>query len=1524
MDTLRFSADREARLLGFNMSPNQSGGNAPKAKTNFGPLDSSQSPQGKGKGPEGLDNLRVRKDDERRSQFNGKYDRVYDEMDKRLGGYKQEIKSLTNKLANPKDKYGNDEEHTQYEQKINVWIDNMKNIYERMSTGSYANLQKIENCYSQIEDRIAQLEAKLAARGQAVKPTYAERVRDGRTEQFKNSSEFKSVDIHGLSADHGSMEMKPSYFLLRTPANVSLHFGDGMPDNGFKSNYGMSNGIKYIQVTEEGARYLNGKTITVMVYDKETNAADAERRGVKGTEMKAMITRDAGENGNLVFTLEKTAAGKPAPESATAEPAPEEAKVASPLKPTATPSKPEKDTKQAEKERMAKLVIETDKIVKSAKQEIKSGNGFSMRNGVKRGIAAVTKEMAEYSAKDQSGVDGTDSKNMRYIALEKILSEFRDVQNKLDAEDKDQEGKDKKRAELLRKTDAAVATADKTLSLKTNGFDTRRDLGAAMKAITDEMEELSKQGLASKEKVKVGRYEEIRNKYNAYENVLRDMRAKDLDAEKNREKLRGLQEKSDQAIGSAEVSIADGADGEKRAALEAAMNAITAELTEYSAQKITSTPRAQIPRIEDMKKAYNRFDAMAKEMDAAAKKTEKPKENLVENLRGGIDQVKFHLEAGHGNDGNEVGSALKLANKQFQKISREMDREDAVDALKLRDGVDAHDGNNNRDYKIRYDVTTDTLVVEDVTKTPEKKSSPKKTDTKPETNEKPRDLQAEAYQGYMDAVAALREGKSVFDAQRIIDNQTNTALDLMTPAEQTKALDAIVGTVGKEFVEPKFHVKFVKEAGTVKIEDLSPKKAPEKSRESPLDNLKNAIDQVKGHLEMGHGKGSEVEGALKLANTLYKKIAYTATYEDAVHSLGLDDGIAVHDGNNNLDYKIRLDARTETIVVEDVVKPVEKKPAPKKTPDTKPESVERTSETVLGEIGTALDALGTSIMDQGPDHPETVAILEELKAKSTEAAELFKADATQLQVKMEALVTARPALAKILSGDNRTYAVTCKNLEFAIKDVTPKPKGTPPAAPDKPKPSEPVKPAEKPVTPAKPAEKPATPAKPKTGPESRETTDVTKLRETTEKARAKIDDVTRDAIVLDGKFDKSDAENIVKAIDAYVTAAQAEFNALTSINDAESEARKTQLTDGIAKQTKLKEQLTANHIKPAEATPPAAPDRPTTRPKEVTVSPDVQALIDELKTILKKLENRTPEAAPAKPSDAKPTPEKPAERADRSKELGADIAKLKLERAQVDADWKTEVAEGFDALHADGDKGFKKLDDLETRAKALDAQIALKEAELKSLESKEAVTDDVDALIKKRAELTAKVPTLKLGETAERKKLQADIAEIDGKLKTTRGELDTKLKGLTGADKADERKTIENTIKKIDDTLKTTTEAGPAKPAESPDASAKAKIEAEFKGKIDGVGVDVKGDKITLTFNEAKTRDNLLSLLDSKTLKGKIPGVQKVEKESDKGIVVTADKSLIENPVIQMSVLITAIKLAMNAKFEDIKKSLDK
>lgn len=1427
MDTLRFSADREARLLGLNLSPNQSGSNAPKATMNFDPLESSQSPQGKGKGPEGLNNLRVRKDDERRSQFNGKYDRVYDEMDKRLGGYKQEIKSLTNKLANPKDKYGNDEEHTQYEQKINAWIDNMKNIYEKMSTGSYANLQKIENCYSQIEDRIAQLEAKLAARGQAVKPTYAERVRDGRTEEFKNTSEIKSVDIHGLSADHGSMEMKPSYFLLRTPANVSLHFGDGMPDNGFKSNYGMSNGIKYIQVTEEGARYLNGKTITVMVYDKETNAADAERRGVKGTEMKAMITRDAGENGNLVFTLEKATEAQPVPaqntDAADASPArvepsgyesessgggdnannegpqikkPADAKVASSDDFSKSAKKtPEKDTRQADKERMAALAKETDAIVADARKEIGSGNGFSQRNGVKRGLAAIEKEMAEHSAKDQSGVDGTDSRNMRYIALQKLQSEFRTLRDQFETEDKAQEGKDKKRAELLRKTDTAVATADKTLSLKTNSFDTRRDLGAAMKAITDEMEELSKQGLASKEKSKVGRYEDIRAKYNTYENVLRDMRDKDLDADKNREKLRGLAEKSDRAIGSAEVSIADGADGEKRAALEAAMNAITAELTEYSAQKITSTPRAFIPRIEDLKKTYNTFDAMAKEMDAAAKKTEKPKENLVENLRGGINQVKFHLEAGHGNDGNEVRSALKLANKQFGKISREMDREDAVDALELRDGVDAHDGNNNRDYKIRYDVTADTLVVEDVTKPVEKKPSAKNVDKpadkKPETNEKPRDLQAEAYQGYMDAVAALREGKSVFDAQRIIDNTTNTALDLMTdPAEQAKALDAIVGTVGKEFVEPKFHVKFVKDPSqTVRIDDLSTK------------------------------------------------------------------------------------------------------------PDKKPESVDRTSETVLGEIDVALKALGTSIMDQGPTHPETVALLGGLNTKATEAAELNKGDAMQLHAKMDALIASHPELGNILSGDARTYAVVQKDGQFDIKDVT---KVTPPA---------------------KPAERPAAPSKPTKGPESRETTDVAKLREATEKARAKIDDVTRDAIALDGKFDTSDAENIIKAIDAYVTAAQAELNKLMPINDGESEARKTQLQDGIAKQTKLKEQLTANHLKPAEATPPAGPDKSADKPKDLTVSPDVKALIDELKVILKALEAKT---APDKSAgDTTPSsPEKPVDKADRSKELNADIAKLKAERAQVDADWKTEVSKGYDALHADGDKGFKKLDQLEARAKELDAQIAAKQAELTGLgmDAKEAARDrEIDELLKKRAELTKKVPELKIGEPEARTKLLAEIGQIDGLLKGIRLSLDTKMRALS-ADKQDDRKPLQASIKKIDDALNGSPAATPDTTPDNADAARLNTLKELFKGLLESV--DVKGDAVILTLDKPETRDAVLRIFGTKAMK-RIAGMITVEKDpvNTKAIQI---KSFDKNFTIIGPILKSILEKVKAGNVEAIVKDLDK
>lgn len=1494
MDTLRFSGDREARLLGLNVSPTQGGNNAPKAKVNGKGWENLQSPGEKGKAPEGLNNLSVRKDDERRSQFNGKYDRVYDEMDKRLGGYKQEIKSLTDKLANPNDTYGNDEEHVQYKQKINAWIDNMKNIYEKMSTGSYANLQKIESCYNQIEDRIAQLEAKLAARGEAVKPTYAERVRDGRTEQFKNSSSFKSVDIHGLSADYGSMEMKPSYFLLRTPANVSLRFGDGMPDNGFKSNYGMSNGIKYIQVTEEGARYLNGRTITVMVYDKETNAADAERRGVQGTEMKAMITRDAGENGNLVFTLEKATDAKPtpAPEPETPEPAPAKAKVASPLKPDSTASMPEKDTKQADKERMAALAKETDAIVADARKEIASGNGFSQRNGVKRGLAAIEKEMAEHSARDESGVDGTDSRNMRYIALQKLQSEFRTLRDQFEAEDKAQEGKDTKRAALLRKTDAAVATADKTLSLKTNSFDTRRDLGAAMKAITDEMEELSKQGLASKEKVKVGRYEDIRAKYNAYEDVLRDMRDKDITAEQNREKLNGLRQKTDQAIGSAEVSIADGADGEKRAALEKAMNAITAELTEYSAQKITSTERAQIPRIEDLKKTYNKFDAMAKDMDAAAKsrenlekdkqnvrdlfkllrshletghiesakgemidkfnaaltklreldkqdmideldlskgvnvehtldgaddkfvieynpstdqvdikdvksvetkpaekKAEKPAENLVENLRGGIDQVKFHLEAGHGKDGNEVGSALKLANKQFGKISREMDREDAVDTLELRGGVDAHDGNNNRDFKIRYDVTTDTLVVEDVTKTPEKKTSSKKTDTKPESSEKPRDLQAEAYQGYMDAVAALREGKSVFDAQRIIDNTTNTALDLMTdPAEQAKALDAIVGTVGKEFVEPKFHVKFVKEAGAVKIEDLS----------KPAD-----------------------------------------------------------------------------------------KPA-----DKKPESVDRTSETVLGEIDTALRALGTSIMDQGPKHPETVALLEALNTKATEAAELHKGDAMELHAKMDALIANHPELGNILSGDARTYSVVQKDGRFDIKDVT---KVTPPA---------------------KPAERPAAPAKPTKGPESRETTDVAKLREATEKARTHIDDVIRDAVALDGKFDKADAENIIKAIEEYVTAAQAELNKLMPINDGESEARKTQLTDGIAKQTKLKEQLTANHLKPAETTPAATPDRPTSRPKETTVSPDVQKLIEELQAILKALEAKQ---APAKSGDSTPSsPEKPVDKVDRSKELAADIAKLKAERAQVDVDWKTEVSKGYDALHADGDKGFKKLDELEAKAKELDAKIAAKEAELKGLDSKESNDKEIDELIKKRGELTKKVPDLKLGDTAGRTKLLGEIAEIDGKLKGIRVSLDTKMRALS-ADKQDDRKPLQASIKKIDDALNSSGTT-PEATTENPDAARLNALKELLKGLLDGV--DVKGDAVVLTLDKPETRDAVVRIFGTKAMK-LIAGMITVEKDPANNRAVQV-KSFDKNFTIIGPILKTILEKVKTGNIETIIKDLDK
>ncbi len=1491
MDTLRFSGDREARLLGLNLSPTQGGNNAPKAKVNGKGWEEAQAPGEKGKAPEGLNKLSVRKDDERRSQFNGKYDRVYDEMDKRLGGYKQEIKSLTDKLANPNDKYGNDEEHVQYKQKINAWIDNMKNIYEKMSTGSYANLQKIESCYNQIEDRIAQLEAKLAARGEAVKPTYAERVRDGRTEQFKNSSDFKSVDIHGLSADYGKMEMKPSYFLLRTPANVSLRFGDGMPENGFKSNYGMSNGIKYTQVTEEGARYLNGKTITVMVYEKETNAADAESRGVKGTEMKAMITRDAGENGNLVFTLEKATDAKPmpAPEPETPEPAAAEAKVASPLKPDSTPSIPEKDTKQADKERMAALAKETDAIVADARKEIGSGNGFSRRNGVKRGLAAIEKEMAEHSARDQSGVDGTDSRNMRYIALQKLQSEFRALRNQFEAEDKAQEGKDKLRAELRGKTDAAVATADKTLSLKTNSFDTRRDLGAAMKAITDEMEELSKQGLASKEKVKVGRYEDIRAKYNAYEDVLRDMRDKDITAEQNREKLNGLRQKTDQAIGSAEVSIAD---GEKRAALETAMNAITAELTEYSAQKITSTERAQIPRIEDLKKTYNKFDAMAKDMDAAAKsrenlekdkqnvrdlfklltshletghiesakgemidkfnaalnklreldkqdmideldlskgvnvehtldgaddkfvirydvtkdtvsveevktveskpvekKAEKPAENLVENLRGGIDQVKFHLEAGHGKDGNEVGSALKLANKQFHKISREMDREDAVDALKLRGGVDAHDGNNNRDFKIRYDVTTDTLVVEDVTKTPEKKTPSKKTDTKPESSEKPRDLQAEAYQGYMDAVAALREGKSVVDAQRIIDNTTNAALDLMTdPAEQAKALDAIVGTVGKEFSEPKFHVKFVKEAGAVKIEDLS----------KPAD-----------------------------------------------------------------------------------------KPA-----DKKPESVDRTSETVLGEIDTALRALGTSIMDQGPKHPETVALLEALNTKATEAAELNKGDAMELHAKMDALIANHPELGNILSGDARTYSVVQKDGRFDIKDVT---KVTPPA---------------------KPAERPAAPAKPTKAPESREATDVAKLREATEKARTKIDDVTRDAVALDGKFDKADAENIIKAIDDYVKAAEAEFNKLMPINDEESETRKMQLKDGIAKQTTLKEQLTANYLKPAETPPAKGADAPSEKPKEATVSPEVQKLIEELQTILKALEAKQ---APAKSGDSTPSsPEKPVDKVDRSKELAADIAKLKAERAQVDVDWKTEVSKGYDALHADGDKGFKKLDELEAKAKELDAKIAAKEAELKGLDSKESNDKDIDELIKKRGELTKKVPDLKIGDTAGRTKLLGEIADIDGKLKGIRVSLDTKMRGLT-ADKQDDRKPLQASIKKIDDALNSSGTT-PEATTENPDTARLNGLKELLKGLLDGV--DVKGDAVVLTLDKPETRDAVVRIFGTKAMK-LIAGMITVEKDPANNRAVQV-KSFDKNFTIIGPILKTILEKVKTGNIETIIKDLDK
>lgn len=250
-------------------------------------------------------------------------------------------------------------------------------------------------------------------------------------------------------------------------------------------------------------------------------------------------------------------------------------------------------------------------------------------------------------------------------------------------------------------------------------------------------------------------------------------------------------------------------------------------------------------------------------------------------------------------------------------------------------------------------------------------------------------------------------------------------------------------------------------------------------------------------------------------------------------------------------------------------------------------------------------------------------------------------------------------------------------------------------------------------------------------------------------------------------------------------------------------------------------------IKPVSQTKPgnAAPDKPNTtttdadkgkpneKPAEQTdlqkENAELRRQISELVKKIAELTKRIEQLEKAKDGTAKGPdaaegdkpkagPEKPKSTTERKETLAKEIDGLKGERAKIDVDWKATIGQGYDALHKDNDAGFKKLDQMEARAKELDTLIAQKEAELKALnENKEAPTEDVDQLLAKRSELNKELTGLGMGQADKVKDIKVKIEVIDAKLKTIRSDLNTQLTKLPiGSTK--ERQDLSTKIAKID------------------------------------------------------------------------------------------------------------------------------
>lgn len=974
---------KEARLLSFNQ---------PEQRPDATPQNPKES------------NIFVRQENERADMFEDKYDRVYDRMEQRLGEYRARTEELTASLDDAYEGETEQEENAddaalqQYSAAVERYASATRAAYTRMESGMYAKLDDIEANYGLAEAVIAQLDAALAERSGEPVSTYQEEVRTRRVEQTLSSGSVKSVDLHTSKDNFRSVDVRPSTYLVRLPSDFKLDFVGSMPPNAATLR-SASNGVQYLALTEEGAQWLDGKTVEMTTGTGET--------------VRAMVSRTTSEYGNVVFTFEKPAEPESPPEPPTAEevtpveaPRPEPAEV-----PEVTPEPPATEEVPLEDPQPEPTTEEANESTEALTQKfVNAVNELELRamgdnkDYVSKQLETVNNILQNITNPDQ-----------KMIALE--------AAGLVSSSPNSETGRTERTATprtIIRSLEGETAQTPVTIGTNIDFNAVFLEYGETQESVETLKENLSEAVTQLKNFLEGGYESQANNQVNAvnaaYKEIPTEISAEtiaelgldvgveadgsmnsgnvyviSLDAKTNTigYAVKGAEQASEESPSTEEEPPVEA----PRPELEAAQEAEgpfddVKDSVENLRQMIYSGMEPTTENVKEELKAINeKLDSLADgktdalmfagvldgmevtneyndktyvigldENNALAvtEKTEEAPEAVDEfaDLKSAVENLRQQIYGGKEVDDASVVDALRDVNDAFTAIPAEMDRENAIDAAGLRDGVEVKsEYNHDKTYAIAYDTATDSIVLKDVTaeeSPPEPPANEEQGDT-PESEEPAENIDQEltfARNRFNIIKGMLDEQKATFDA-----DGTQKSLDTF--------------------------------------------------RDSVQDAIANRRAQIAERVEKG------VDPA-----------------NDPVISELRDQIISLQN---------------------DYLQPYAGKSGAEEQGDTPEDTDERTPEQVWEDImkGIREDirALAVSIFNQGPDHPETQKILARLNTQAEEAQsqEGSPGDAEN-SINVE-LSIAKPE--SLLSNDNRNYSVVYKEGAFAIEDVTPTPPNKP-------------------------------------------------------------------------------------------------------------------------------------------------------------------------------------------------------------------------------------------------------------------------------------------------------------------------------------------------------------------------------------------------------------------------------------------------------------------------------------------------